>query len=74
MPDLDLIKQGEQGRGSGACGFPRPGRAGRAVAAANVNPDEGGSGMRFASDSLQVTARPARGGGGTASIALPPTA
>ena len=27
MPDLDLIKQGKQGRGTGAGGFPRAGRA-----------------------------------------------
>ena len=73
MPDLDLIKQAKQGRGNGVGGFPRAGRAWPHGCRDRVNRDEGGSGMRFASDSRQVTARPAGGGGGTASIAWPPT-
>ena len=73
MPDLDLIKQGKQGRGTGASDFLRAGRARPPGHRDHVNRGEGGRGMRFASDSLQVTARPAGGGGGTALIGLPPT-
>jgi hypothetical protein len=46
MPDLDLIKQGKQGRGNGAGRLPK-GRSGRPRGRrGHVNCDEGGSGMR----------------------------
>jgi hypothetical protein len=46
MPDLDLIKQGKQGRGSGAGRLPRAGRARPRGRRGHANRDEGGSGMR----------------------------
>ncbi len=47
MPDLDLIKQGKQGRvGVALGGFPRAGRARPRGRRGHVNCDEGGSGMR----------------------------
>jgi hypothetical protein len=64
MPDLDQIKQGEQGRATGGSVFPRAGRAQLRGRRDHVNRDEGGNGMRLAADSLQITARPAGGGGG----------
>jgi hypothetical protein len=56
MPDLDQIKQGEQERGTARGGYRRADRArprGRR-SHANRAGDEGGSGMRFAADPLQV--------------------
>jgi hypothetical protein len=43
MPDFDQIKQGEQGARTGASGSTRS--------------DEGASRVRFAADSLEITAR-----------------
>ena len=56
MPDLDLVKQGKQGRGTGAGGFRRAGRARPRGRRDHVNRDEGGSWMRD---------RPGAGKGGT---------
>jgi hypothetical protein len=62
MLDLDQINRGNRGRGTGASGFPRAGRA-RPRGCDHINRDEGGSGMRFASDSLQTTSETSRGRG-----------
>jgi hypothetical protein len=72
MPDLDQIKQGEQGRATGGSVFPRAGRAQLRGRRDHVNRDEGGSGTvscRFAANNSATS----RGrGGGTASIGWPP--
>src|SRR6516162_2164530 len=64
MPDLDQIKQREQGAGDWRERLPRASRARPRDRRDRVNRDEGGNGMRFASDSLQITARPAGGRNG----------
>ena len=72
MPDLDQIKQREQGAGDWRERLPRASRARPRDRRDRVNRDEGGNGMRFASDSLQITARPAGGRNGLDRLASHP--
>jgi hypothetical protein len=59
MPDLNQIKQAEQEARDGAGGSKRGWGNSADRPRGSMNREEGGSGMQFAADSLQITARTA---------------